>query len=320
MSELEKFKCLVTKDPFPGQKNRVKRVENLYLIPGWVFNSKDDLIEVKYKKANKIFSELGYSSQIVYDVLILGLTDIKDRPRCPICNKELKFEKFSEGYLKSCGADSCKKECIKMKVMNLWKNRDYRLQQSKSHKDWAMIEENREFLKQRTIKTWQNEEYREHQINIHKEFAKNNPDKINNGIYGVISCLKSDTGILKYDSSWEKLFIEACEECDNIVSINRPNFHIQYFYEGSEYSYFPDFIIKLKNNIELVIEIKANWKIRTDKRTVEKLKTGKDYINNNSIFKDFLVITEDILFSDKNCKYYNSDFLDKLLADYLLIN
>ena len=316
MNDLEKFNNLIKLDPNPGTINRVNRINNVYHVPGWVFGKNDEFISIKYKTANKVFNDLGYDSQIVYDILVLGIIDINDRPKCPICGCPRKFYNFSEGYLKTCGSESCVKNRISEKVADLWSSTDYRTIQTNSHKDWA--ENNKEYLRLRTINTWKNAEYRENQVKVHKEYAKNNPDKIFAGQGGYITCTKSDSENLKYDSSWERIFIEYCEGDEDIISINRPDFHLEYEFESEIHSYFPDFIIKLKNNKELLIEIKPNWKIRTDPKTVLKLESGNNYVKNiNNKFSDFIVITEDTLFIDCNCKELDLDFLRKIITKYL---
>ncbi len=101
MNELEIFNILLSKDPTPGISNRIMRIDNMYEIPGWVFglyNEVDETVKVKYKKLNKTVRDLGYTDQIVYDILILGLTNIDERPKCPICGNTSRYENFTRGY------------------------------------------------------------------------------------------------------------------------------------------------------------------------------------------------------------------------------
>ena len=92
MTEFEIFYNLLQKDPLPGTKNRVFRINTDFILPGWIFDEEKDVL-IGYKSANRKFSNIGLTSQIVYDILVLGLTDIKNRPKCPICEGESKFNK-----------------------------------------------------------------------------------------------------------------------------------------------------------------------------------------------------------------------------------
>lgn len=317
INEKQLFKNLLSKDPDIGTKNRIIRIDKIYLVPGWVFDSNNDYVEVKYKTLNRRIKREGYNTQILYDILVLGLTKFEDRPRCPICGDLCKFKNFSKGYLKTCNKEKCIKESIKNTVKNLWDDENYRSIQSKSHIEWASKEENKQIMREASLKLWSNPEYRETQINSHKKFAQNNPDRIRNGTFGLQPCSKSDKDKLLYDSSWEQLFIILCDNLDIVLSINRVGFGIKYKYLEEDYLYFPDFDITLSNGKRLMIELKANWMISFDKKTPFKLKAGEDYVRSSDIFDYYLVLTEDQLFIDKkSATKFDNIGVENILNNY----
>jgi len=77
-----------------------------------------------------------------------------------------------------------------------------------------------------------------------------------------------------FDSSWELFYIIYCLENPDILSIQRCKDKIR-FYDTKNISrnYFPDFIIRYKNLIEKVIEIKGNL----SKNSQNKIKAAKKY-------------------------------------------
>jgi hypothetical protein len=83
-----------------GQKNNTIEVisPNKYKFPGWIIGQQDPWIG----NINKFCLISGYSSQILYDVLILNLLSEKNRPKCPVCGKDCLFRSFSYGYKKGC--------------------------------------------------------------------------------------------------------------------------------------------------------------------------------------------------------------------------
>lgn len=297
MTEDERmFKKLLQKDKNLGTKNRVIRKGNIYKFPGWVFDeSGEEFVIVKYKTVKRRAEEIDCTVQILYDILILGLTDISQRPKCKVCGKVLSMRRFSEGYPVTCGSTNCKKDYARKEMLNMWKDQSYRNTQSKSHKVWAEKPENKEYLRKRAIDSWKIPEYREHQSQVHKEFAKNNPNKIRNGIHGTINITKSIKGTFRYDSSWERDLVLLMDKIPEVISIERPDFYIPYKYNGESFSYFPDISVKFSNNNLYLIEVKAKWLIKFDPRVEWKIKAGEDYVKNSNYYYKYILLTEDQL-------------------------
>lgn len=315
MTEEEMFNLLLSKDPTPGIKNRVIRENGIYKVPGWVFDSKEEFINVKYKNIKERgTSKFNITGQIIYDILNLGLLNIQDRPKCPICGTPVIYDSFSRGYYKTCGSKTCKSEYARIEVSNLWKDQKYRNQQSNSHIEWAKDIENKEKMRQRSLKCWEDPDYREMMSKAHIEWAKdeihrqqmrdianklwNTPEFVEkmmkrvdtSGIRGSILCSKSTKGVIFFDSSWERDFIQFCNSCDEILKFERADFHIMYEYLGENRMYFPDFLITLKDERTILVEVKSDWLLESDEKTQLKLDAGENYVKTCNDIDEYVVL------------------------------
>ena len=76
----------------------------------------------------------------------------------------------------------------------------------------------------------------------------------------VVHNKKSHINQTPYDSTWELAAIQEFERNSNVISWVKNDhigFVIKYLYNGILHDYWPDFIIKLENNVTLVLEIKG---------------------------------------------------------------
>jgi hypothetical protein len=192
-------------------------------------------------------------------------------------------------------------------TLNLWKNPDYRERLINSHIKWASKDENKAKMREATIKVWQRPGYREKQSEIHKEYAKNNPDKMKNGICGFIESSKSVQNSIRYESSWEKNFIEVLEDIDKVVTVKRAEFYIPYSINNKKFNYFPDFCIITDTNKKYIVEIKANWMIELDLKTPYKLEAGKEYVRIHSEYSGYLVLKDEDLCDPPHFKKFNKE-------------
>lgn len=325
MNEKEMFDNLLKKDPSPGIKNRIIINENReIIIPGWMIDSIEDYVNIGKKSTFHYANKFGYTSQIMYDIGVLGLTSINDRPRCPICGNPVEFNIFTRGYFKTCKNPECSKNAIKLTVTELWKNQEYKEIQSRSHAEWASFPENKELMRVRSLKMWEDDEYRNRLKTAHIEWAKNNPDKVKSGsnfrgIHGKELSQKSRNGYLFYDSTWEKDFIDFCNKSDFIRSIERSKLHIPYLYEDFTRNYFPDFEIELFTGELLLIEIKPKYLINTDSKTKKKIEAGKKFVSEENRFLAYLVLNEEILYDDVHFKKFSSLKLEKFILKSIIV-
>ena len=71
---------------------------------------------------------------------------------------------------------------------------------------------------------------------------------------------KSHINLAVYDSTWEMSAGQELERNRNVISWVKNDhigFEIKYMYKGIIHDYLPDFLIRLKNNVTLVLEIKG---------------------------------------------------------------
>lgn len=89
---------------------------------------------------------------------------------------------------------------------------------------------------------------------------------------------KSHINLAVYDSKWEIATGNELERNNNVMSWVKNNhigFIIKYAYRGQTHEYYPDFIVRLKNNVMLVLEIKG----QDSEQDKAKRKYLKDWIN-----------------------------------------
>lgn len=108
MSEDEIFEKFKEIDPDFGKGNRlVKDKNNRLNFPKWTG------ISPKRKMVNLKIDSILLTSQLIYDIFILGITDSSQRPKCPICGKSCKYSSINDGYSKTCGSvDCCKNQSV----------------------------------------------------------------------------------------------------------------------------------------------------------------------------------------------------------------
>ena len=97
---------------------------------------------------------------------------------------------------------------------------------------------------------------------------------------------KSHINLAVYDSRWEMGAGQELERNRNVVSWVRNDhigFGIKYMYNGVLHDYWPDFLIKLKNSVTLVLEIKGkdDEQNRTKRRYLED---WVDVVNEDGIY------------------------------------
>ena len=81
-----------------------------------------------------------------------------------------------------------------------------------------------------------------------------------------------------YENSWEIHAGNELERNNKVVSWVKNDhigFVIKYSYKGITHDYYPDFLIKLKNNLTLVLEIKG----RDDEQNKTKRKYLREWVN-----------------------------------------
>ena len=292
-TEEELFNRLVSLDPHPGEKDRIKRdKENNFIIPGWIsldksIVSSDGFIHISPRNLKKVYFRSLSTPQILYDILVLGLIDINERPKCYACGKPAEF-KGGIGYYSTCG----NRDCLKI----------FRSDSGKKNP--------------RFNGKFSDEQLKKISDGVHRHILSN-PDFANNhkhpwGKYGKVYSNKMGVEI-KYDSTWEKDFICFCDTCNDVVSITRANVSIEYIENEKHRAYIPDFDIILSNGLKYLIEIKPLYLVKNDENTKLKLEAGKNYIINNNInnYTKYVILTEKELYKNTKKKVLRTDIMDQ---------
>ena len=111
--EESKFKELLTKNPnkgIPYNKSDYFQEGNKtskYKLFKWITGENEDKF-VTSQFFDRILNKFGYNIQLYYDIVCLGLTSIKDRPKCKICKSDSIFISLYLGYSKTCSPE-CRK-------------------------------------------------------------------------------------------------------------------------------------------------------------------------------------------------------------------
>lgn len=301
---------------YDNKDNKLNK-NTLYLVPSYISGEKD--IYVKSFILSKKLKKFGFTPQLYYDVFILGISSIEDRPKCIICGKEAIFDNknpYVRGYLKSCENPTHKKLAMTA-ILQLKDNRE---KQRLSHKGWKPSKELRDrWSKQRTGKKKHfKKEFIDYLKNRNKNFiwTQDRRNKISDKILEKLKTspnsrknfkkgwYKSDiTGeTYHYDSSWEYkflIYLEKIYKKGYIKSFKRCTEFVSYKSDdGFYHKYIPDFTIILENNIEVIIEIKPVSLLKKSRKVFLKKIAGiKHFLKEK---KKYIVLTENELFKNIN--------------------
>jgi hypothetical protein len=99
---------------------------------------------------------------------------------------------------------------------------------------------------------------------------------------GFVSTLKTVVPIW-CRSGLEKKFVKLCDNCKEIKSIESAEYlKIPYEFNGSKHYYLPDFIITLKNDSRIIVEIKSSY-FQTFENWVSKFTALNEYSSKNGV-------------------------------------
>lgn len=117
----------------------------------------------------------------------------------------------------------------------------------------------------------------------------------------VEEATKSHINFAVYDSQWELAAGQELERNKDVVSWARNDhigFVIKYLYNGITHDYWPDFLIRLKNNVTLVLEIKGV----DDTQNKEKRRYLEQWINAVNDDGNYGTWTWDVAFDPSKVK------------------
>ena len=244
--------------------------KDMFVIPSWLTNGK--IRTVKSCFAEKALNELGTTVQIFYDIAILGISSLENRPRCKVCNNYTRFSGiFSKGYLSTC-SETCKKYLISNKSIDT-----------------------KEKISEAISKL-----YLEGKMDNYKKKTKS-------GNY--FSSVFNDK--FHYDSSWELDFIRFMENCfkkHHIKSFKRNKDSIVYLKsDGTKHKYLPDFELITSDNKRVVIEIKPANLLKKDGVVRLKQIAAKKYYWKQGV--RYITLTENELYKNIHGSFWIYDYI-----------
>lgn len=288
-------------------------------IYGWMLKDKsnDDIYVIQRTLVHylKTLCVEGITAQLYFDVVVLGLTDESQRPRCRICGGELTFDCIGHGGYPATCSKACHKE---LKHADYLKN-DKMMKEGGKHTVETLKKMSEATLRN---KPWEDPEWKRKHSEYMKKFAKTPEGK---AFYKYVGQKSAEANLKKsldtnkpkhlynsklykkgvyhsniynldynYDSGWELEFIKYMErdEMRALTKVfDRSRGIIPYTLEdGSKHKYLPDFFIQLNDGRKIVIEVKPYYLLSKDEKVVKKIKAGKDYYKNTKI--QYLVLTD----------------------------
>lgn len=328
---IEIFNKLSRLNPYKGMnrenelvKHRTSKIKvNYYLLESWITGKDND--EWFTSNAGQLRIELnkyGLTPQEWYDMAVLGFTDINQRPRCSICEKEVEFS-LCFGYRpycsKSCQAKGTmtRDKCIKMHES--WKNKleipeirdEFSKKQSEGQtgmkRSPESIRKSIETKKANGNNRVSEEARRKIGIANKRNYSGNSEaiDRImnvgyhrtKNGYYKPIKCSYT----IRYLSSWELDFMKICDESDLVNKIDK-GMKFRYFNSlvGEDKTYVSDFTITMNSGDIVIVEIKPKCfiykQVVTDKRNAAISECSK-------LNYKFVMLTKDDLYNESDLNY-----------------
>lgn len=296
INEKEKiiFNNLIKQNPKIGKKYkeneyliRKGKGEILYKIFSWMTNDNKEYY-ISSKNSKKFF-EYDLTPQLYYDIVILGLKNIEDRPKCE-CGKYTKFLSIINGYRKYCDRSCMYKYRITSEEFKTCRTGGNRIGHPVSEETKRKIsatekgkisppitKETRaklsKIMKGRKI-TWKDKQ----SISALKRIEKNPEAALkfvkSRGKSGYYKPIKSEKEI-RYLSTWELKFMKMCDLSKDILMIDTVE-SIPYVLSGKDHMYIPDFKLKLDIGLTVIIEIKPKNLIN-DPVVIAKRITAKKY-------------------------------------------
>lgn len=270
-----------------------------YFIPSFINKNNKDA----WAKGPWLLKNLkeGVNIQIYFDLVVLGISSVNDRPKCQFCGKECMFLFIRDPkknrypgyktYCKNCRyRHTAELNSIKLKGKPLSEENKKNLSLAKKGK--KLTEEQR-LKRPRGYHFKLSEEAKE-------KISKSKKGKIKSRNYyesGKFVSTKFNTEI-GYLSSYEKDFLTIIESSHYIVDLSIPD-PIKYKIGDKSHYYYPDFLVTTLSGDKFMVEIKAKNLLNTEK-VISKRLAGKKWCRKNNV--KYITLTEDDLYIKR--KFY----------------
>lgn len=247
---------------------RGSRENKKYYIPKELNKTGEDLWVSPSKLLKRLITAV--SEQVYYDLVVLGISSIDERPKCIYCGHEALF-KFKakdlthggiQGYQVYC--TSCASIDKGIKISNKLVGRKL----SKEHiKNLSLAKKGKKLTEEQRKRRPRNYHF-SLTLEQRDKIAKSKKGKVCSRNYyksGEFVTLKCSDLIIKFLSSYEYDLLKILDKSKNIVSIEIPD-PIKYQLEdGSFHYYYSDFLITFDTGHKLLIEVKAFNLINSEK-------------------------------------------------------
>ncbi len=140
-----------------------------------------------------------------------------------------------------------------------------------------------------------NDLYREYLFNSGRLYKTTHEGKGGKWLKGWYFSTKANKDVF-FRSSYERDFLIFCDENEKIHDLFCNLSGIKYIFNNEPHWYFPDFMVKVNNDV-VMVEIKPKYKLK-EELTITKIDAGRKYCDENNI--RFVVLTEDEIYTNKN--------------------
>jgi hypothetical protein len=101
-------------------------------------------------------------------------------------------------------------------------------------------------------------------------------------------------GKISVKSSWEKKFAQLLDEDKNVLNFQYEPLCLRYNYKGKKRNYYPDFLVRMKDDRVLIYEVKPQSLISYGKNK-PKAAAGRRFCR--KMGWEYQIITENVLFN-----------------------
>ena len=290
-----------------------KRVNGklVYYFPKWMSGKTEDEW-ISLKMLNKSLKLLGIDNQEYHDVMVLSISDSKDRPKCP-CGTYTRYCSPTIGYRKYCSMDCQIKFNLKGRKQSeeTIRKRSEGMKGKKNALGYHHTEKAKMAMSKARKGVPHSDIWKLNSSIAASLRYERMPEKMpsyNNSKRGKYYSEKFQYEFT-YQSSWELYFIKECDTIDRIKVLKRGYNYITKYVDPISNKirrYEPDFEVILDDGSVIVVEIKP-YNLVSDSVVTSKRNAILNRINNENLSIKYITLTE--------IELYNSELP---LIDYIL--
>lgn len=305
--------------------SKKKLKDKSHTVPGWIIGESEDKV-LSGRELSDLFKTLGINKQIFYDLVILNISSIDDRPKCSVCGKECRFNSFKYSdkceehhIIKQFSEETRRKLSESMKgnsnPKGIKRSEEFKRRLSEVNKGNTNFkgrhhtEETRKKMSIVQTGLKRSEEARKN-ISLGKiKYIEEHPEELDRFMSLSVSQVHKSGYIhlnkceldLFYRSSWEEHFMIFCDNSEEVKKIVKP-FTIRYEYNGRIKLYYPDLMVELASGDIVIIEIKPLGKVSEDLVQAKKLAAERYCLDKDNYH--YRILTQREVF-DKNFTFKN---------------